>query len=353
LKKENYWSFIGPAVVAALLVPGWSGPGTLSDLQERKIGAEHHLHIRSAVGAEMAGQFGGPPITRTATTAADALAALDAASISRGLVLSIAYMFGSPSVETSDEYAKVRAENDYVAREVATAPGRLVGACSVNPLAAYALMEIERCAKDSRLGALKLHFANSQVNLLEEAHVGKVAEIFGTANRLRLPIVVHFRADESEYAVETEVFIDAVLSQATDIDVQIAHMGGWGGYDDATHDALGIFIGAIETGRLDATRLTFGLGAVVFQPEAAGADSALANSVRQNNLKLAGRIRQIGLNRVVFATDWPSWPPVRNVTTGIERNARLFEQSLPLTPEELKVVLGNANPIAMGVGLNR
>lgn len=85
----------------------------------------------------------------TATTAADVLAALDAAFVQRGLVLSIAYMFGSPDLTIEDEYAKVRSENAYVAEQVSAAPDRLVAACSINPLADYAFDEIERCASQT------------------------------------------------------------------------------------------------------------------------------------------------------------------------------------------------------------
>ena len=65
-------------------------------------------------------------------------------------MLSIAYMFASADAEVEDEYGLVRRENDYVAEQVATVPDRLLGACSVNPLADYSIEEIERCGADSR-----------------------------------------------------------------------------------------------------------------------------------------------------------------------------------------------------------
>jgi hypothetical protein len=55
----------------------------------------------------LASASGGP----TQLTASDVVALLDAARIQRALLLSVAYMYGSPARTVEDEYAKVRAEN--------------------------------------------------------------------------------------------------------------------------------------------------------------------------------------------------------------------------------------------------
>jgi predicted TIM-barrel fold metal-dependent hydrolase len=308
---------------------------------------EHHLHIRSADGAAISARFANSPGAATATpkTAADALAALDAAGVERALVLSVAYMFGSPSVEVDDEHAMVRRENDYVAQQIAQAPDRLVGACSVNPLADYAIEEIERCAEDPRLSALKLHLANSEVDLDNEGHVARLAEVFDALARLRLPAVVHVRNDEEYGAAQARVFVDRVLARAPRLPVLIAHMAGWGGYDEATDAAMGVFAEALSDGRLDTRLISFDLAAVVFQPEAAGDDEELEQRVRRANQRLAERIREIGVDLVVFGTDWPSWPPIPDDTVKIERNARLLQEALPLTDEELARLFAGVSPV--------
>src|SRR5207237_7625689 len=58
-------------------------------------------------------------------TADDLIALLDTAGIRRALVLSVAYVWGSPVMRGSDEYAQVRRENDWTAEQVARYPGRL------------------------------------------------------------------------------------------------------------------------------------------------------------------------------------------------------------------------------------
>jgi hypothetical protein len=54
------------------------------------------------------------------------------AGIGRAVVLSLGYQFGNPNrPPVEDEYAKVRAENDWTAQQVANHRGRLVGFCGV------------------------------------------------------------------------------------------------------------------------------------------------------------------------------------------------------------------------------
>ena len=67
-------------------------------------------------------------------------------------MLSVAYQFGNPNKPAiKDEYAQVKAENDWTSRQVARFPNRLRGFCSVNPLKDYAIEELARCAKDPQL----------------------------------------------------------------------------------------------------------------------------------------------------------------------------------------------------------
>jgi len=305
--------------------------------------AEHHLHIYSADGARIAFDPGETPVP--AISAVEALAALDAASVERALVLSIAYMFGAPEIEVENERDLVRRENDYTAAQVATAPGRLVGACSVNPLAGYALEEIERCAADPRLSALKLHLANSSVDLSNEAHLERLAEVFRTLHRLGLPAVVHVRNREEGYgAADATAFIDRVLSQAPGLPVQIAHMGGWGGYDEATDAALSVFAEALKDGRLEPEWLAFDLAAVVLEPDAADEDVE-RKRIRNANRKLAERIRELGVERVVFATDWPDGAPLLGYEREIALNAQVIASALPLNSDELAAVYANLSPV--------
>ena len=82
-------------------------------------------------------------------TATDLIAYLDAAGIRRALILSVAYQFANPNrPAVEDEYAKVRAENDWTSAQIAKFPDRLRGFCGFSPLRDYALEEMARCAQD-------------------------------------------------------------------------------------------------------------------------------------------------------------------------------------------------------------
>src|SRR3954471_24500307 len=91
------------------------------------------------------------------------------------LLLSAAYIYGSPSRTVPDEYAKVRAENDWNGSQASRYPQRLRAFCGVNPLKDYALEELERCARDPLLNrGIKLHFGNSDVHLENPEHIARL-----------------------------------------------------------------------------------------------------------------------------------------------------------------------------------
>jgi predicted TIM-barrel fold metal-dependent hydrolase len=307
----------------------------LAELYARPPLVESHLHLGSAA----TGQILDPP--RDALTASDGLAALDAAGIERALVLSLAYQFGGLDPVLLDEADLVRAENDFIAEQIESGEGRLTGACSVHPLRDYALVEIARCIDDLGLSVLKLHFTNSDVDLRSASDLDRLAQVFALLSDRGAGAIVHMRTQADDYGAEDARRFIEVLSRTPDVPIHIAHMTGWGGYDAATDAALGEFVSAIEDGRLGRDNIWFGLGAVVFQPEAAGADTALARTVSEANATLVGRIRELGTERVVYATDWPSWPPTPDPVTRIDRNVRLIRASLGLTAEELYEVFSN------------
>lgn len=218
----------------------------------------------------------------------------------------------------------------------------MTGACSVHPLKPYALDEIARCSDDLGLPILKLHLTNSGVDLRSPDHLAALRDAFASLSDRGMGAVVHMRTVADDYgATDARRFIDDVLSRTPDVPVQIAHMGGWGGYDSGTDAALGEFVKALADGRLDRNHVRFGLAAVVFQPAAAGADTALARSVEVANATLAARVRELGPELVVYATDWPSWPPVPDSTGRISANIRLIRTELGLTDAELAVVFRN------------
>lgn len=289
------------------------------------------LTLRRAIGgpwrisvATLSNTTPSAPPTTDPFSGDDLIAQLDSAGMRRGLVLSLAYQFGASYRQVADEQAKVRAENDWVGQQVARYPSRLVGFCSLNPLKDYALDEIERCARHPNLSGLKLHFTTAFVDLRNPDHVERLRAVFRTANARRLPIVVHMRTMNPGYGRrDAEVFLRDVLAEAPDIPAQIAHLAGWGGYGRETDEALTVFAEAVASGDRRAANLYFDISQVV--------SAGFSDDVKQ---LIVRRIRQIGIQRMLFAVD------------GAEAPGKAWEnvKTLPLNAAELRTLAANLAP---------
>jgi predicted TIM-barrel fold metal-dependent hydrolase len=269
------------------------------------------------------------PASYTPGKAEELIAKLDDAGIRRAAILSTAYWFGRASDPPGgDEAANTRAENDWTAAEAAKFPDRLVAFFSFNPLKPSALEELERCAKSGRFRGLKLHFANSGVDVRNPEHVEQMRRIFTAANRLHVAIVAHLWVGGDTYGKEdAQIFLEQILPAAPDIPVQIAHFAGGGpGYTDS---ALGVYADAITAHDPRVKHLYFDVATVADEQS----DATLA--------KFAKRIRQIGLKRVLFGSDLG--PPVPRKSWAI------FRTSVPLTDAEFGVIASNVAPYFDGV----
>jgi predicted TIM-barrel fold metal-dependent hydrolase len=290
---------------------------------------DYHQHLFSpAAGALVSGKP-----DSTGISARDLVALLDAAGIQRALVLSMGYTWGKASrAPVEDEYERVKAENDWTAAQVAQYPNRLRALCSFNPLKSYALKELARCSQDPQLRyGLKLHFGNSDVDYDNSENVAQVKKVFAAANGYRMPIVVHMHASidmKRKYgADQARVFVSELLPAAPDVPVQIAHLAGAGGYDDVTDSALGVFTEAIAKHDVRMKNVWFDASAVA-RPGMPQADLQ----------RIAARIRQVGVDRVLYGSDAATSPQA------YPKAAWETFHSLPLTPAEFRTIASNVAP---------
>jgi len=290
---------------------------------------DYHQHLFSpAAAALVLGKADAPGLT-----ARDVIALLDSAGIQRALVLSTAYTWGKASrAPVVGEYAHVRAENEWTAQQVGQYPERLRAFCSLNPLKPYALRELARCSKDPMLHyGLKLHFGNSDVDLDNPDNVAQVRRVFAAANGFRMAIVVHMRTSidkQRKYgADEARVFVRELLAAAPDVPVQIAHLAGAGGYGPETDSALSVFTDAI-TRRDPRLKNVWFDATVVVRP-------AMSPEELQ---KIAARIRQVGVERVLYGSDAAASP-----LTYPKAGWAAFRR-LPLSEAEFAVVANNIAP---------
>jgi predicted TIM-barrel fold metal-dependent hydrolase len=276
----------------------------------------------------------GPDAGLRPVQAKEVIGLLDAAGIRKAVLLSTAYMYGSPRRAVEDEYAQVRRENDWTAAQAAQFPDRLIAFCGVNPLKDYAIDEIRRCAgKPGLKRGLKLHLGNSDVQLDQEAHLKRLAEVFAAANRAGMAIVVHMRAsirNKRPYgAAQAQAFLDKVLPAAPDVPVQVAHLGGSGpGFEDPpAREVLATLAAAAESGSRSTRNLWFDVASIAdrdISPEAAAL--------------LAKRLRQVGMGRVLYGTDSAQGDNLR------PREAWAAFRRLPLTEAEFAQIAANLPP---------
>ncbi len=260
-----------------------------------------------------------------AVYASDAIRALDDAGVSKGVILSCAYLYGLRSLHLSPNEiaAGVRRENEFTAAEIAKYPTRLVGFFSVDPLQDSAIEEIRHWRGSQELVGLKLHFAASAVHIRNDRERRKVAAVVAEAAAEHLPLVIHIGGG-SFNASDAELFIRDVLPSAGDSWVQIAHAGGGLPLHDGNHLAvLRTFADHIAQDDPRTRHVLF--------------DLSYVPAPRENAAALTEHIRRIGIKRFLFGSDYNVLTPNKEI---------ISLEKLGLTREEWDTLRENHAPWA-------
>lgn len=304
--------------------------------------ADHHIHLFSAAAADRIQLIGEVTNNDTAkrmqaNSASDLVKLLDSNGVAKALVLSLGYLFARPDVGPRNP-AAISAENDWTADQAALFPDRLFAACSVNPLTEGALAEVDRCGASGRFVGLKMHLANSDVDLRSANHRKALVEIFSAANANGLAITVHVRTRQPDYgAADAQTVVEELLPLATTIPVHIAHMAGRGSYDAATDAALGVFASWAAANPYAPLYFDLAIPWPVKQPGLPGGATRAARDFAEIRFeRLAMHIRTIGLDRVLLGTDWPF--------LSLESYLDELHKHVPLTADEYRQLERNVAP---------
>jgi len=260
---------------------------------------------------------------------------LDAAGIQRAVVLSVGYSFADERKGLADPDRLTREENEWTSAEVTKNAPRLIGFCSANPLRDAALQELERCLALPGMAGIKVHFGNSGISLRNREHLARVQELFALAQRFSVPVLVHMRARGGvNYGAEdAHIFLDEVVPKAPDIEIVVAHLGYTGpGYGPQADEAMAVFGAAAQSHDPHMRNLYFDVATNVTET-IAESDAGL----------VAKRIRQVGVNRVLYGSDLS--PPGGSILRGWE----IFRDRVPLTAAELDQIAGNLTRFARGM----
>jgi predicted TIM-barrel fold metal-dependent hydrolase len=298
---------------------------------------DHHVHLFPPEVAEL--------LTRRLTLdpplrvidANDLRRVMESDHVRGATILSTAYFFSAPGRNSADMTRKMQAVNDWTAAQAARLGDRVRAFCSFNPLADNALGELERCRKPGRFAGIKLHFANSKVDLRDSQQMAALERVFRAIDAARFPSVIHMRTERKDYGrPDAEIFIRKLLPLVRHVPVQIAHAGGWGGFDPATEAALSAFADAMATGELSQNHLYFDVSAVVRNVRNPSLDPSAPWWPDRRYERLLQDMRRIGLKRFLFGTDWPDWTPAGYLND--------LAKQIPFAPGELDTIVANRAP---------
>ncbi|REJ79382.1 MAG: hypothetical protein DWQ47_01180 [Acidobacteria bacterium] len=255
--------------------------------------------------------------------------------VKKAFVLSMAYLYGSDwfaelKFGPKKELESVRRENDFIANVVASNSEKLIGFCSVNPQKEYAFEELERCSRKKGMKGVKLHLLNSGVELGDNGHISGLRKIFGWAERDRVPLMIHLNAYDPMGPSEMAEAFANLLAAFPDLEVYIAHLGGSGGYSERGRKILRAFVDRIAKDKSFSTmNINFEISAVVLLLESDGVEPP---SEEQLAL-LTNDLRDLGLERIVFGTDHPSFAAGHYLET--------LRDKLGLNTAEIETIISN------------
>ncbi|HLF14575.1 MAG TPA: amidohydrolase family protein [Bacteroidota bacterium] len=298
---------------------------------------DHHVHVLSPALVERLKSLS-VPFSKPDYAYSDIDSILKFNPADGMFLLSMAYLYGSPEFADSSERVNVKTENDFVAGLARKHPGKLFAFCGVNPLRDYAAGELLRCRRDLGMYGLKLHFASSGVSLKNPAHLARVRDILSVAAGEGMPVVLHFdNGNETFDAADADFLIDSVLAPGPAMELYLAHLGTSEGYTYMTRILLRRFTDAMKN--LSA----LGKHRVYFDISAVGLTEGSEQSpplTPEDFADLSGQLTELGLERVVFGTDYPVFNAAAYLTA--------LESNMTLTRRELIGIVWNGIP-TMGV----
>lgn len=190
---------------------------------------------------------------------------------------------------------QVRSINDFISESVKKYPDKLIGFGALHPDYPDIKGEAERIISLGLKG-VKLHSDFQQFNIDDEF----AFQIYETCEALGLPILFHVGDDHRDFSAPARLL--RVVQRFPRLTVIGAHLAGWSEWD---------------------------LGASLFEHSGIYADCS-SSLYAMSPEHAAGLIRKIGVDRVMWGTDYPMWDAAEE----LERFSKL-----PLTDEERESIL--------------
>lgn len=298
---------------------------------------DHHVHVLSpdlvADWKSLGVTFSRPDEAYTSARAHfEGPAALGGAwLVPMGHLYANAEFAGELGLDDATARARLRRENEHVAREAARLGPTATACVSVPPRAPWAAEEIAHGADVLGARVLKLHLASGGVDLREAAHLEAVGRCLDAARARDLPVLLHLDPQLRGHTREdVGAALETLLGPREDLTVVIAHLGGSGGFGPWTRSVLETLAEWLEAearaGRA-RERVFVDLSAVILEHESEGVPPTTPEELAQ----LAPALRRLGLERVLFASDAPVFAPADT--------QRLWRERAGLTCGEWQAIL--------------
>ncbi len=244
-------------------------------------------------------------------------------------LIGMAYVYGNPEYyQGSDGAQKMANENNYLLEVSQKYPNRIVPFFAVDPLKEYAIDELDRCYTINSNSGLKLHFNASQVYLTEPEHLKKVKQLFIKASAYKLPILLHFDNWHPKFGKpDIEILVDSILNKINPIELQIAHFGTSGGFNEKTKRFIDAFVDLKDKGRIPTKhKITFDISAVALDKNSEG----VSKLTEEEFIELSKYVHKIGVKNIVFGTDYPLYRSNEYYS--------ILKEKVGLTEKELRII---------------
>jgi len=317
------------AAVIVTLAPAAAAAGEIVD---------HHVHL---LGPDLLRDWKamGVPFSKPDEAYLSAARLLDPGAdgappvLAAAVLVPMAHFYGNVELREAvgfslaEERERVARENDHVAREARRWPGRAVALCAVDFRRPYAWDELRRCRGELASPGIKLHLGSAGADLREEAQLEELARIVAWAEAEGLALLLHVDPQRRGHTGEhVRRFLDVVLGPHPRLELQVAHLGGSGGYGPWTRTVFLAFRDwlAAAAARGEARPgVRFELSAALLESASEGVPATTAEEIAQ----LAADLATLDPERLLFGSDAPVFDPARYAALLGERLA-LDEASL-------------------------
>lgn len=235
--------------------------------------------------------------------------------LAQALLVPMAHFYGNEelrgglALSAAEEATRAAAENDHVAAEAARWPGRAAVLASVDLLRPWALAELKRVRARHPIVGVKLHLGSAGFDFRDEHHLAALAALVDWTAGERLLLLLHLDPQRRGTTVaDVTALLERVFAPHPDLEVVIAHLGGSGGFGPWPRSVVAT-CGAWLAGRAQLGEprrgFRFDLSAVPMTKPSEG----MAASSEEEIAALAPALREVGLERFLFGSDWPVFDP--------------------------------------------